>query len=64
MSPAATGVVTDVVNVLAATLFGGGLPAPDLAGLPPLPTVPAGTTPVVAPANTPANTPVIAPANP
>lgn len=56
VSPAAAGVVTDVVNVVAATLFGGGLPAPDLAGLPPLPAAPNGTTP--------ANTPVNAPATP
>lgn len=41
VSPAATGVVTDVVNVVAATLFSGGLPAPDLAGLPLLPAAPA-----------------------
>ncbi|CQR63990.1 hypothetical protein [Streptomyces leeuwenhoekii] len=60
VSPAAAGVVTDVVNVVAATLFGGGLPAPDLAGLPPLPAAPNGTTP----ANTPADTPVNAPATP
>ncbi|MEV5881758.1 hypothetical protein AB0L74_03335 [Streptomyces sp. NPDC052020] len=56
--PAATGVVTDVVNVVAATLLGGGLPAPNLAGLPPLPAAPNGTTPVKTPADTPVNTPV------
>lgn len=54
VSPAAAGVVTDVVNVVAATLFGGGLPAPDLAGLPPLPAAPNGTTPTDTPVNAPA----------
>ncbi|MFI6092133.1 hypothetical protein [Streptomyces sp. NPDC051218] len=34
-------VLTGLVNVLAATLVGGGLPAPDLAGLPALPKEPA-----------------------
>lgn len=38
--PAVTGVLTGLVNVLAATLLGGGLPAPSLAGLPPLPSLP------------------------
>ncbi|MEV6753700.1 hypothetical protein [Streptomyces sp. NPDC051214] len=33
-------VVTDLVNLVAATLIGGGLPAPDLAGLPALPKAP------------------------
>ncbi|MET7481479.1 hypothetical protein [Streptomyces sp. NPDC005538] len=35
--PAVTGVVTGLVNVVAATLLGGGLPAPSLPGLPTLP---------------------------
>ncbi|MEU5955782.1 hypothetical protein [Streptomyces sp. NPDC047525] len=34
-------VLTGLVNLLAATLLGGGLPAPDLAGLPALPKLPA-----------------------
>ncbi|CAL9449012.1 hypothetical protein [Streptomyces sp. enrichment culture] len=38
---AATGVVTGLVNLLAATLLSGGLPAPNLAGLPALPSLPA-----------------------
>jgi hypothetical protein len=38
--PAVTGVVTGLVNVVAATLLGGGLPAPSLAGLPALPSLP------------------------
>ncbi|MEU6356318.1 hypothetical protein ABZ896_44595 [Streptomyces sp. NPDC047072] len=38
--PAVTGVLTGLVNVLAATLLSGGLPAPSLAGLPPLPSLP------------------------
>ncbi|PAM97584.1 hypothetical protein CJI59_33600, partial [Streptomyces sp. Alain-F2R5] len=37
VSPAVENVVTGVVNVVAATLVGGGLPAADLAGLPALP---------------------------
>lgn len=38
--PAVTGVVTGLVNVVAATLLGGGLPAPSLPGLPALPSLP------------------------
>ncbi|MEU5578683.1 hypothetical protein ABZ791_21565 [Streptomyces huasconensis] len=44
----APAVVTGMVNVAAATLLAGGLPAPTLPGLPPLPTAPAGPA---APAN-------------
>ncbi|MGW7071156.1 hypothetical protein ACWGII_19670 [Streptomyces sp. NPDC054855] len=40
VSGAAPTVVTDLVNLVAATLVGGGLPAPDLAGLPALPKAP------------------------
>ncbi|MEU2619703.1 hypothetical protein ABZ642_16495 [Streptomyces sp. NPDC007157] len=39
--PAATAVVTGLVNLLAAILLGGGLPAPNLPGLPSLPSLPA-----------------------
>ncbi|MGB8944719.1 MAG: hypothetical protein WCD21_31475 [Streptomyces sp.] len=38
-------VVTGLVNLVAATLLGGGLPAPDLAGLPALPKAPAPNLP-------------------
>jgi hypothetical protein len=38
--PAVTGVLTSVVNFLAATLLGSGLPAPNLPGLPALPSLP------------------------
>ncbi|MCI3239294.1 MULTISPECIES: hypothetical protein [Streptomyces] len=38
--PAVTGVLTAVVNFLAATLLNSGLPAPDLPGLPALPSLP------------------------
>ncbi|CCK29969.1 putative secreted protein [Streptomyces davaonensis JCM 4913] len=41
--PAATAVVTGLVNLVAATLLGGGLPAPSLAGLPALPSLPVAT---------------------
>ncbi|MDC2953563.1 hypothetical protein PO587_03745 [Streptomyces gilvifuscus] len=48
--PAVTGVVTGLVNLLAATLLRGGLPAPDLPGLPPLPSLPPSVpTPPVSP---------------
>ncbi|PZT69451.1 hypothetical protein DN402_22545 [Streptomyces sp. SW4] len=40
VSPAVEKVVTGAVNVVAATLVGSGLPAPDLAGLPALPNAP------------------------
>ncbi|MGW0184147.1 hypothetical protein ACWDV7_00075 [Streptomyces sp. NPDC003362] len=39
--PAATAVVTGLVNVLTTTLVGGALPAHTVAGLPPLPSLPA-----------------------
>ncbi|MFL4904218.1 hypothetical protein ACJ6WF_13790 [Streptomyces sp. MMS24-I2-30] len=50
--PAATAVVTGLVNFVAATVLGGGLPAPDLPGLPALPSlpVPAPSLPVTTPA--------------
>ncbi|MER7186574.1 hypothetical protein ABT404_45155 [Streptomyces hyaluromycini] len=46
--PAVTAVLTGLVDCLAALLLGGGLPAPDLAGLPTLPSLPA-TTPLPLP---------------
>ncbi len=45
VSPAVENVVTGVVNVVAATLVGGGLPAADLAGLPALPSAPEAAAP-------------------
>ncbi|MEU3728091.1 hypothetical protein AB0E81_01560 [Streptomyces sp. NPDC033538] len=48
VSPAVEDVVTGVVNVVAATLVGGGLPAADLAGLPALPSTPEAATPEAA----------------
>ncbi|WP_330290886.1 hypothetical protein [Streptomyces sp. NBC_00576] len=39
--PAVTDVLTNLVGFVAATLLGGELPAPELAGLPPLPKLPA-----------------------
>ncbi|WP_217251659.1 hypothetical protein [Streptomyces sp. AC602_WCS936] len=45
VSPAVKDVVTGVVNVVAATLVGGGLPAADLAGLPALPAAPEAAAP-------------------
>ncbi|MEV6961268.1 hypothetical protein AB0M97_19120 [Streptomyces sp. NPDC051207] len=45
VQPAATNLLTGLVNVVAATLLGGGLPAPDLAGLPALPNLPASQRP-------------------
>ncbi|MFC8128412.1 hypothetical protein [Streptomyces sp. NPDC057302] len=42
---AVTPVLTGLVNLVAATLLGGGLPAPDLAGLPALPKLPAAGVP-------------------
>ncbi|MGQ5592021.1 hypothetical protein ACUJ8N_01940 [Streptomyces sp. ESR1.13] len=45
VSPAVKDVVTSVVNVVAATLVGNGLPAADLAGLPGVPTAPQATAP-------------------
>ncbi|MFF4470948.1 hypothetical protein ACFYZ3_15440 [Streptomyces sp. NPDC001599] len=63
VSPAVKDVMTGIVNVVAATLVGNGLPAADLAGLPGVPTAPEATTPE---ATTPeAATPeAAAPANP
>nr|WP_257101892.1 hypothetical protein [Streptomyces sp. alain-838] len=48
VSPAVENVVTGVVNVVAATLVGGGLPAADLAGLPALPSAPEAAAPEAA----------------
>ncbi|XKK59231.1 hypothetical protein HFP71_24455 [Streptomyces sp. ARC32] len=58
VSPAVKDVMTGIVNVVAATLVGNGLPAADLAGLPGVPTAPEATTPE---ATTPE---AAAPANP
>lgn len=43
--PAATAVVTGLVNVVVATVLGGGLPAPNLPGLPALPALPTSALP-------------------
>ncbi|MFG2308568.1 hypothetical protein ACGFS9_07730 [Streptomyces sp. NPDC048566] len=43
--PAATAVVTGLVNFIVATVLGGGLPAPNLPGLPTLPSLPTGSLP-------------------
>ncbi|WP_399885127.1 hypothetical protein ACGH7X_13815 [Streptomyces sp. BBFR51] len=52
VSPAVKDVMTGIVNVVAATLVGNGLPAADLAGLPAVPSAPEATTPeAAAPAN-------------
>ncbi|MFH8972726.1 hypothetical protein [Streptomyces sp. NPDC017890] len=52
VGPAMEEVVTGVVNVVAATLVGSGLPAADLAGLPALPSAPEAAAPEAAvPAN-------------
>ncbi|MEU0223757.1 hypothetical protein ABZ177_05320 [Streptomyces sp. NPDC006284] len=52
VTPAVQEVVDGVVNVVAATLVGSGLPAADLAGLPALPSAPEAATPeAAAPAN-------------
>ncbi|MGW2297164.1 hypothetical protein [Streptomyces violaceorubidus] len=48
VSPAVKDVMTGIVNVVAATLVGNGLPAADLAGLPGVPTAPESTTPEAA----------------
>lgn len=45
VSPAVEDVMTGIVNVVAATMVGSGLPAADLAGLPGVPTAPEATTP-------------------
>ncbi|NEB12983.1 hypothetical protein G3I32_29810, partial [Streptomyces coelicoflavus] len=58
VSPAVKDVMSGIVNVVAATLVGNGLPAADLAGLPGVPTAPEATTPE---ATTPE---AAAPANP
>lgn len=39
VAPAATAVVTGLVNFVVATVLGGGLPVPNLPGLPPLPSL-------------------------
>ncbi|MFI9769319.1 hypothetical protein ACIHJG_20970 [Streptomyces sp. NPDC052415] len=49
VTSAVTGLVKDLVNMLAATSLGGKLPAPDLAGLPQLPSAPAAPAAPVAP---------------
>ncbi|MFJ9421400.1 hypothetical protein [Streptomyces sp. NPDC101249] len=54
VAPAAGGVVAAEVNVLAATLLGGGLPAPNLPGLPKLPSLPAAAPAVPAAPSLPA----------
>ncbi|WP_431987910.1 hypothetical protein [Streptomyces parvulus] len=48
VSPAVENVVTGVVNVVAATLVGNGLPAADLAGLPAVPSAPEASAPQAA----------------
>ncbi|MFH8441005.1 hypothetical protein ACH4D3_07195 [Streptomyces sp. NPDC018026] len=48
VTPAVKDVMTGIVNVVAATLVGNGLPAADLAGLPGVPTAPEATTPEAA----------------
>ncbi|MFD6190155.1 hypothetical protein [Streptomyces sp. NPDC060275] len=58
VTPAVKDVMTGIVNVVAATLVGNGLPAADLAGLPGVATAPEATTPE---ATTPE---AAAPANP
>ncbi|MER7574358.1 hypothetical protein [Streptomyces sp. NPDC126514] len=53
VTSAVTGLVKDMVNVLAATSLGGKLPAPDLAGLPQLPSAPAAPAAPAAPTPAP-----------
>lgn len=48
VSPAVKDLMTGIVNVVAATMVGNGLPAADLAGLPGVPTAPEATTPEAA----------------
>ncbi|CAL9459312.1 hypothetical protein [Streptomyces sp. NPDC091294] len=48
VSPAVEDLMTGIVNVVAATMVGNGLPAADLAGLPGVPTAPEATTPEAA----------------
>ncbi|WP_210720098.1 hypothetical protein [Streptomyces galbus] len=48
--PAATGLISGLVNLLTATLVGGGLPAGDLTGLPSLPDLPTVSDTTVTPA--------------
>ncbi|MFG3285415.1 hypothetical protein [Streptomyces sp. NPDC048111] len=48
--PAATAVVTGLVGLVVATVLGGGLPAPSLPGLPPLPKAPTDALSVPKPA--------------
>ncbi|MCF2435670.1 hypothetical protein LV779_18560 [Streptomyces thinghirensis] len=55
VSPAVEDVVTGVVNVVAATLVGSGLPPPTWPNLPALPAAPEATTPEVAAPEAPGN---------
>ncbi|MET7324330.1 hypothetical protein [Streptomyces sp. NPDC005549] len=48
VSPAVKELMTGIVNVVAATMVGNGLPAADLAGLPGVPTAPEAATPEAA----------------
>ncbi|MFD5283644.1 hypothetical protein [Streptomyces rubrogriseus] len=48
VTPAVKELMTGIVNVVAATMVGNGLPAADLAGLPGVPTAPEATTPEAA----------------
>ncbi|MFE7438238.1 hypothetical protein ACFU78_35215 [Streptomyces tendae] len=48
VSPAVKDLMTGIVNVVAATMVGNGLPAADLAGLPGVPTAPEATAPEAA----------------
>ncbi|MFD7058729.1 hypothetical protein [Streptomyces sp. NPDC059906] len=48
VTPAVNDLMTGIVNVVAATMVGNGLPAADLAGLPGVPTAPEATTPEAA----------------
>ncbi|MFD5652827.1 hypothetical protein [Streptomyces sp. NPDC127039] len=48
VTPAVEDLMTGIVNVVAATMVGNGLPAADLAGLPGVPTAPEATTPEAA----------------
>lgn len=48
VSPAVKDLMTGIVNVVAATMVGSGLPAADLAGLPGVPTAPEAATPEAA----------------
>ncbi|MEU8759816.1 hypothetical protein [Streptomyces sp. NPDC048659] len=54
--PQVTSALTSLVNLAVATVLGGGLPAPDLAGLPALPSLAAPALPVEAPVKPPVDT--------